>query len=273
MAYLKISRELLNSSLWRDFADKEKVILIELMNEAPYKPSTYNLYGTEIELNTYELCFSVAKMAERFGVSDSFFRRFIDKLLRHGILAKYKRKVEQTFRRTVRRSVVSEQKLQFYTSITFYAWAFGNEENINENDTNTASNGEPSGEHFGEHNIDIKIKEEKEKNSACAEASFKSSNDLPYKKCWYSMKQIAELDFAYANEIFSDWKKFSGRSENEVREMLNLFARKKTHLGLSKMTLDVFDKEFRKEMKRAFGLKAGIKNEPIQKLKELGTDE
>lgn len=131
--FIPVSRELLFSSLWRSLADKEAKILIDLMARAPFKATTYNLYGVDIELQKYELCFSCVKMAEKYKVTDYFLRRFLDKLAKHNILIKKKRKIEpsnshtvcHTVSRTVCRTSNSSANTQFYTSITFYGWVFG----------------------------------------------------------------------------------------------------------------------------------------------------
>ena len=80
MGYLKVSRELLNSSFWRSLAPAEKGILIDLMAMAAYKPTSFNLYGTEIELEKYELCFSVLKIANKYRVTEYAIRSLIKKL-------------------------------------------------------------------------------------------------------------------------------------------------------------------------------------------------
>ena len=120
--FIPVSRELLFSSLWRSLADKEAKILIDLMARAPYQPTTYNLYGVDIELSQYELCFSCVKMAEKYDISESFFKRYLNKLVEHKIIEKRKRKLvsascsnKRTGKRSDKRTA---SKLHFVTSIS-----------------------------------------------------------------------------------------------------------------------------------------------------------
>ena len=280
MGYLKVSRELLNSSFWRSLAPAEKGILIDLMAMAAYKPTSFNLYGTEIELEKYELCFSVLKIANKYRVTEYAIRSLIKKLENAKILTKTIRKITNAVSNEISRGNSRCEYIKkttcCYTSVTFYGWAFYADDQC---DSNNDSNDES---HEGcqteaqtanhEHNQLSINQEEKEKNSACAVPSFEIPKDLPYKKTWYSMDEIAELNFAYADEILADWKLYSGRSEKEVREKLKVFTKKKLRLGLTKMTMDIFDQEFRKEIKTASAQNSKHKNEPVQKLKYLGRE-
>ena len=159
MGYLRIAKELLDGSFWRSLAATEIKMLIELMSFAPYKPVTYNLYGTPVELNKYELCFSVARMAERYGVSDSSFRRFLEKLQKNGLITKYKRKVCLAVRSTGRTSS-EESKHQFYTSVSFYGWVFAESEEEVKNEDNAKEESNPGELPPVEHKTDIINKEE-----------------------------------------------------------------------------------------------------------------
>ena len=273
MGYLKIARELLNSSFWRSLAPAEQGILINLMSMAAYKPTTFNLYGTEIELNKYELCFSVAKMAERFGTSAPVFKRFIIKLADNNILIKNKRKVSLSKNLSVRPSVRQTGKSQFYTSITFCTWTSGDYEQEAEYGLNLQQIVQPFSQEIVQHKKEVLNKKDTRRNSACTVPVSEGSKGKEFRKPWYTMEQIAKMDLPYAEEIMNEWTEYSGRSKKDVSDILQKFTHKQRLFGLPEMTLDIFDKEFRKEMKSTFALKSKQKNEPIQKLKELGTDD
>ena len=277
MGYLKIARELLNSSFWRSLAPAEKGILTDLMAMAAYKPTTYNLYGTEIELHKYELCFSTKILADKWNISVHVLRKIIEKLTRNNLAVKKRRQIDKTENNTGDNSRRGKNNNPFFLSLTFNRWVFEDDSDDVVYTQKIRPETTPNFSSGAEHNKEVLKKEvlneNIKKNSACAEPSFESSKSLPYKKTWYSMEEIAELNFAYADEIMADWKEYSGRSEKEVREKLSLFAKKKLRVGQSKMTLDVFDKEFRKEMKSAFALKSKQKNEPERELYYYGEDD
>ncbi|MGL5771478.1 MAG: hypothetical protein ACRCX1_01660, partial [Bacteroidales bacterium] len=171
--FIPIARELTSSSLWRSFADKEVKILIELMALAPFKATSYNLYGVDIQLEKHELCFSCVKMAEKYDISESFFKRYLNKLVEHKIIEKRKRKLvsvscsekrpdKRTGKRPDKRTV---GKLHFVTSITFCGWVFGentDKPSKEEIDLSNELSNEPSNEL---HNKElIKEEEKKEEN-------------------------------------------------------------------------------------------------------------
>ncbi|MGL4333424.1 MAG: hypothetical protein ACRCZQ_02290 [Bacteroidales bacterium] len=99
------------------------------------------------------------------------------------------------------------------------------------------------------------------------------SKGKEYRKPWFTMEQIAMMDIPNADEILNIWIQYSGRSKKDVLDLLQKFTNNQRLFGLPEMTLDVFDKEFRKEMKTAFALKSKQKNEPVRKLKHLGQDD
>ncbi|MGL4805411.1 MAG: hypothetical protein ACRC26_03595, partial [Bacteroidales bacterium] len=222
--FTPVSRELTNSSLWRSLAGTEAKILIDLLALAPFKATSYNLYGVDIQLEKHELCFSCVKMAEKYKVTDHFLRRLFDRLAKHKILVKKKRKIDpsnsrtvcKTVSRTVCRTGSTSASPQFYTSITFCGWVFG-ENSVEQhrtqvNDQKIEPSVEPSVEPFVAHNKELikeeEKKEEKEKKQttcACARADFFSSpsgND----KIWYPVDQIANLEFPYAEDILETWR-------------------------------------------------------------------
>ena len=277
MGYLKVSRELLNSSFWRSLAPAEKGILIDLMAMAAYKPTTYNLYGTEIELEKYELCFSMAKMAERFGVSAPVLKRLVNKIAVNNVIAKNKRKVRLADRPTDRPSKYPSGKSQFYTSLTFYRWALAADESEPDSEQNSQQSVQPSLQPIVQHNKEVinkeVLNESTRRNSACAVPVSNGSKDKVHRKPWYTMEQIAKMELPYAEEIMKEWTEYSGRRKNDVLALLQKFTKNQRHFGLPEMTLDVFNKEFRKEMKTVFALKSKYKNEPVQEVRYLGEDD
>ncbi|MGL5919663.1 MAG: hypothetical protein ACRCZQ_04070 [Bacteroidales bacterium] len=95
MGYLKVSRELLNSSFWRSLAPAEKGILIDLMTMSAYKPTSINLYGLSVKLNIAEVCFSTKILAGKWDISVHVFRKIIDKLTRNNLAVKKRRHRKQ----------------------------------------------------------------------------------------------------------------------------------------------------------------------------------
>ncbi|MGL5919662.1 MAG: hypothetical protein ACRCZQ_04065 [Bacteroidales bacterium] len=124
-----------------------------------------------------------------------------------------------------------------------------------------------------EHNKEVINKEVLNKstrrNSACAVPVSDGSKGKEYRKPWYTMEQIAKMDIPNADEILNVWTEYAGRSKKEVLDLLQKFTNNQRLFDLPEMTLDVFDKEFRKEMKTAFALKSKYKNEPVQKVHYL----
>ena len=166
MAYLKVSDELLDGLFWDSLAGKEVKMLLKMMFQAPYKSMKFNLYGTDITLNKRELCFSVRCIAKEFGISDSAFRRFMDKLVKMNIITKKKRKIKHSERRSFRRTGAEQGddagNYQFYTSITFSGWVFDEEQMQAENMQAEADLSERSDAACDAHKIDIKIDKEEE---------------------------------------------------------------------------------------------------------------
>ncbi|MGL5787474.1 MAG: hypothetical protein ACRCX4_11745 [Bacteroidales bacterium] len=285
MGYLKIARELFNSSFWRSLAPAEQAILINLMTMAAYKPTTYNLYGTEIELNKYEFCFSVIKMAEKYHVTEYAMRSLIKKLEDVQILTKTTRKitrqVSSEFSRGKSRCEYVKKATCCYTSVTFCGWVFYDDDECdNKGDMNDEFHEALQAEVQTvnrEHNKEILkkevLKKETRRNSACAVPVSNGSKGKEYRKPWYTMEQIAKMDLPYADEIMKEWTEYSGRSKKDVSDILQKFTHKQRLFGLPEMTLDVFNKEFRKEMKSAFALKSKQKNEPQRYLYYYGEDD
>lgn len=88
MGYLKIARELLNSSFWRSLAPAERGVLIDLMGMATYKPRLFNMNGYEIQLDCLEICLSINMYAKNQGVDRSSITRFIDTLVSWNLVRK-----------------------------------------------------------------------------------------------------------------------------------------------------------------------------------------
>ncbi|MGL5919712.1 MAG: hypothetical protein ACRCZQ_04315, partial [Bacteroidales bacterium] len=201
------------------------------------------------------------------------FKRFINKLQDNSVLTKQKRKVRLSSRPSQRPTGRLNEQNQFYTSIIFCGWAFGDNETNPDSEANSAQIVQPSVQPLVQHNIDIKITKDTRRNSACAVPVSDGSKGKEYRKPWYTMEQIAKMDIPNADEILNVWTEYAGRSKKDVLDLLQKFTDNQRLFGLPEMTLDVFDKEFRKEMKSAFALKSKQKNEPVRKLKELGTDD
>ena len=106
-------------------------------------------------------------MAEKYKVTDHFLRRFLDKLAKHNILVKKKRKIDpsnsqtvcQTVSRTVGRTGNPSANPQFYTSITFCGWVFGGNLEVQHeasvNDQKIGPSVEPFVTPFVAHNIEV----------------------------------------------------------------------------------------------------------------------
>ena len=288
MGYLKIARELLNSSFWRSLAPAERGVLIDLMGMATYKPRLFNMNGYEIQLDCLEICLSMNSYAKNQGLDRSFITRFIDTLVSWNLVRKdivYLSKIA-TNRRTGEtiKDVTSRKCSKMHSKVTllsFNEWIFAIDSDqvakhlpveMNEQ-SNKQAKMQTSERHNKEDINKESFKENTRRNSARAVPPFQELQKVKYRKPWYSMEHIAEMNVPNADEILNEWTGFSGRDKNEVLNLLQAFAKKQKLFGLIQMTLDVFDKEFRKEMKKAFALKSPRKKEAKQKLKELGTDD
>lgn len=288
MGYLKIARELLNSSFWRSLAPAERGVLIDLMGMATYKPRLFNMNGYEIQLDCLEICLSINMYAKNQGVDRSSITRFIDTLVSWNLVRKEivylsKIAINRTTGATTK-DVTSRKCSKMHSKVTllsFNEWIFAIDSDqvakhlpveMNEQ-SNKQAKMQTSERHNKEDINKESFKENTRRNSARAVPSFQELQKVKYRKPWYSMEHIAEMNVPNADEILNEWTGFSGRDKNEVLNLLQAFAKKQKLFGLIQMTLDVFDKEFRKEMKKAFALKSPRNKETKQKLKELGIDD
>ncbi|MGL5318674.1 MAG: hypothetical protein ACRC9Q_08280 [Bacteroidales bacterium] len=226
MCYLKIAKELLDGSFWQSLAATEVKILIELMGLAPYKPITYNLYGTPVELNKYELCFSVARMAERFGISDSSFRRFLDKLQKNGLITKCKRKVCLSVRSTGR-SCSEEGRHQFYTSVTLCGWLFGEEEEVPEKEVMTEDADMPDEHPPVEHKIDILNKKEEVVVNNARKANFQE-----YQNPTILLRDCPEIKGVVPEKSLSYFRQIYECSHEKLKELFSRFILKQEAEGM-----------------------------------------
>lgn len=288
MGYLKIARELLNSSFWRSLAPAERGVLIDLMGMATYKPRLFNMNGYEIQLDCLEICLSINMYAKNQGVDRSSITRFIDTLVSWNLVRKEivylsKIAINRTTGATTK-DVTNRKCSKMHSKVTllsFNEWIFAiDSDQVAKHlpvEMNEQSNKQAKMQTSERHNKeDINkecIKENTRRNSACAVPSFQELQKVKYRKPWYSMEHIAEMNVPNADQILNEWIGFSGRDTNEVLKLLQEFAKKQKLFGLNEMTLDVFDKEFRKEMKKVFALKSPRNKETKQKLKELGIDD
>lgn len=288
MGYLKIARELLNSSFWRSLAPAERGVLIDLMGMATYKPRLFNMNGYEIQLDCLEICLSINMYAKNQGVDRSSITRFIDTLVSWNLVRKEivylsKIAINRTTGATTK-DVTSRKCSKMHSKVTllsFNEWIFAIDSDqvakhlpveMNEQ-SNKQAKMQTSERHNKEDINKESFKENTRRNSARAVPSFQELQKVKYRKPWYSMEHIAEMNVPNADQILNEWTGFSGRDTNEVLKLLQEFAKKQKLFGLNEMTLDVFDKEFRKEMKKVFALKSPRNKETKQKLKELGIDD
>ncbi len=288
MGYLKIARELLNSSFWRSLAPAERGVLIDLMGMATYKPRLFNMNGYEIQLDCLEICLSINMYAKNQGVDRSSITRFIDTLVSWNLVRKEivylsKIAINRTTGATTK-DVTSRKCSKMHSKVTllsFNEWIFAIDSDqvakhlpveMNEQ-SNKQAKMQTSERHNKEDINKESFKENTRRNSARAVPSFQELQKVKYRKPWYSMEHIAEMNVPNADQILNEWTGFSGRDTNEVLKLLQEFAKKQRLFGLNEMTLDVFDKEFRKEMKKVFALKSPRNKETKQKLKELGIDD
>lgn len=288
MGYLKIARELLNSSFWRSLAPAERGVLIDLMGMATYKPRLFNMNGYEIQLDCLEICLSINMYAKNQGVDRSSITRFIDTLVSWNLVRKEivylsKIAINRTTGATTK-DVTSRKCSKMHSKVTllsFNEWIFAIDSDqvakhlpveMNEQ-SNKQAKMQTSERHNKEDINKESFKENTRRNSARAVPSFQELQKVKYRKPWYSMEHIAEMNVPNADQILNEWTGFSGRDANEVLKLLQEFAKKQRLFGLNEMTLDVFDKEFRKEMKKVFALKSPRNKETKQKLKELGIDD
>ncbi len=277
--FIPISRELTNSLLWRNLSDKEYRIAMNLITSAPFKATTYNLYGIDIELEKHELCFSTNKLAEKYDTTDHFLRRLFDKLAKHNILVKKKRKIAPTTgdNKSHIKCCKSHQysKLNFVTSITFCGWVFGEKEEVSPFEEKITTNVAPKVTSKVAHNKEVikeeEKKEEKEKKhkSACAQADFFSSPS-GNEKIWYPVEQIANLEFPNAEEVLRTWREFSGQTNLLIKPLLHKYCNEQKLIDIHQMTLDVFDYRFRKYMTKSFKPNPKTKKvEPVRRINYL----
>ena len=281
MGYLKVSRELLNSSFWRSLAPAEKGILIDLMAMAAYKPTSINLGGVKIHVQPYELSFFANSISEHLGISINRFRSFIDKLTTANLCTKEIRKMrinDPNCKSNCKSNYKSNcKKTQHYTCLSFHQSVFSGSDKEGATEADQTANQTTFHTANHEHNKEVinkeVLNESTRRNSACAVPVSNGSKGKEYRKPWYTMEQIAKMELPYAEEIMKEWTEYSGRSKNDVLALLQKFTKNQRLFGLPEMTLDVFNKEFRKEMKSAFALRSKYKNEPVQKIRYLGEDD
>ncbi|MGL4293424.1 MAG: hypothetical protein ACRCSQ_07610 [Bacteroidales bacterium] len=270
--FVPISRELINSSLWRSLAGTEVKILMELLALAPFKATTYNLYGVDIELEKHELCFSCVKMAEKYDISYHSLRRLIDKLAKHKILVKKKRKIDLKFSHEKNHEFSHEKNHEFrnpnITSITFCGWVFG-EKNIDEKNSSKVISSEMSSVKrkvtYKKEVIKEELNKEKIffKHNVCEDKNEIFQKAEKPKKVWYPIDEIANLEFPKAEALLKTWCEFSGQTNIQIKPLLHKYCNEQKLININQMTLDIFDYRFRKYMNRTFRTKSK-KVEPIR---------
>lgn len=273
MGYLKIARELLNSSFWQNLALAEQAILINLMTMAAYKPTTYNLYGAEIELNKYEFCFSVVKMAEKYRVTEYAIRSLLKKLEDAQILTKTTRKItygaSNEFSRAKSRCEYVKKSACSYTSITFCGWVFydddecdsGNAEKV---EFHEAPQTEAQTE-INEYNKEIINKKINTQNAREKISSFPDGR----KKTWYPVETIAKLEVPNGEELLRSWCVYSVKDEAKVKAFLEKYCQAQLLIDIKEMTLDIFDHRFRKALKNEFNVRDAKPAEPEEFIRYL----
>ncbi|MGL4780647.1 MAG: hypothetical protein ACRCXN_07450 [Bacteroidales bacterium] len=279
--FTPVSRELTNSSLWRSLAGTEAKILIDLLALAPFKATSYTLYGVDIQLEKHELCFSCVKMAEKYGISEYVFKRYLNKLVEHGLVEKRKRKLVSTSCSTIRTgkrtTIRTSTKLSFVTSITFCGWVFGENEKSDFLDNDALPSASPSAPSYALHNKElIKEEEKKEENlykhNACEDKNeFLKKTEKP-KKIWYPIEQIEKVEFPNAERILYAWQKFSGQTNVQIIPLLRQYCKEQKDIDILQMTLDVLDYRFRKYMKQHFKISKQVV-EPVRRTNYIRIEE
>ena len=246
--YLTITRELKKADFWNKLSGNEIKILLDLLFKAPYKATTYNLYGMEIELEKYELCFSSVKLARFYGVTVYGFRTLLKKFERLKLLELKNRKVSgenSTDKSTIKSTDNGMSKCNNrLTSITFCGWVFGHvsmSENESLNESRDAEFQQSNQETNHEHNKEVFNQESQTNNTRAA--GVKNVNQK--QKTWYPLDRIASLDFPYADELVGIWCEHGGVSRLHIIPLLNKYLDEQRFTGLTEMSIDFLDYRFK----------------------------
>lgn len=253
--YLTITRELKKADFWNKLSGNEIKILLDLLFKAPYKATTYNLYGMEIDLEKYELCFSCVKLARFYEMTVYGFRTLLKKFERLKLLRLKNRKVsgENSTDKSTNKSTDNGMSKcnNRLTSITFCGWVFGHvlpSENESENEPREAENQTTNQTTNHKHNKEVFNQENKKQNAQGAGDKSVKGNA----KTWYPVDRIAALDFPYADELLAIWCEHAGQTRLSVIPLLHKYCEEQKMIEIFSMTLDVFDYRFRQYLKKHF---------------------
>lgn len=84
--YLTTARELKKENFRDLLSVNERKILSDLLFKAPYKITTYNLYGMKIYLEKYELCFLSVKLVRFYEMAERHLKTLLKKFERIKLL-------------------------------------------------------------------------------------------------------------------------------------------------------------------------------------------
>ncbi|MGL5227372.1 MAG: hypothetical protein ACRC77_04220 [Bacteroidales bacterium] len=178
--FIPLSREFLNGSLWNNFALIEKGLMIELLRITPMREKEYNLYGTPVKLDAYELCFSVKRMADFLGVTYHCLRMFLQKLEAMKLIRKKTRRFASCKPQAEARAITQTKRkapsTNAYTSITFCVSVFVDIWGIDEVVSGNVEKNERLHNSNREHNLNNNIYTEGEEEIEENDKALKSEN-------------------------------------------------------------------------------------------------
>ena len=251
--FLALSREFINSSLWNDFTLIEKGLLVEMLRITPMRAKEYNLYGSIVQLEAYELCFSVKRMAKFLGVTYHCLRMFLTKLETLKLIRKQTRRLNfgentQSIAQSKTRSKNYSSKITVYTSVTFCASVFVDIWNTSGGTAPASAENEASHEVSDEHNLNNNIYREEEgikENTKVLKTDIQESavtltNDNP-KILLSEWQKRAEVT---SEEWHSQLAEYIGTDIGKIRKMLKKFVTQQLCQGYYFLMLREFQRRF-----------------------------
>ncbi|MGL5785277.1 MAG: hypothetical protein ACRCX4_00445 [Bacteroidales bacterium] len=241
MAYLSVSRELLNGSFWESLASFEKGIIMDLIAMVPMRAYTVNLYGMQINLEAYEICFFAKTMAKKFDISIHVFRSLINKLSQNNIVVKKRRQITHTETDTETNTGRSKNNNSFFTSLTFCPSVFGIDTETRERSGKNSHKTTPKPTPKPTHNQEVTDLKEEEVFKTAREKNF-----IEYSNPLILLRNDPALnDVITENAIAYFRQSFECRTE-DLENMFRLFLKREEASGIEFLKL--------KEMQRRFAL-------------------
>lgn len=245
MKYLKIAKELFESSLWNTMSLSENGLLVNLLNKAPFKEVTYMLYGREICLQPLEVCFAQRIIAAKYNLSEYALKKMLNKFQDMGLITIKRRKLsankqnnKSAFHTTLSHHPQYNDSITSVTSITFCTSVIANFSEKDESRDSDQKKITLSHHPFDPHKYNVFKKINKKQ---CAGANPENQE---FQNPWYALD-------AFINRTIHDSQAWTDHlcvelqiDEHTLTEAIKHFCVRQKNVGYNQMTKVVFTQQF-----------------------------